>query len=824
MADKSTVMKEAQKYLAKGQIDKAISELEKLIKEAPEGNTHNTIGDLYLKKGDKNNAVESYHKAANFFRHEGFSLKALALYKKILNINPTDAGALYSLGELSEEKGIVTDAIKYYLATADSYIKEGKKDKVLEIYQKILSLSPSNIPLRTKVAEIFLKEGLKTDASKEYIHIAGIYEDKGDFANSKQYYQKVLDLQPLNKDAVLGLSHLFEKAGEIDSAVEHMKEANALFPEDPDVILRCVDLLLIKNDSEGAKSYLQRIVDKDPENMKSRRLLGGIYLKEGQQDKAWDQYVPVLDAMIVEEQYKDAIGILETFRETDPVEVGKRLISIYRQRGEENLVASELISLGDILVARSKNDDALIFYNDALSITPDDELLREKIDSLTRKPEEEIIQWTEGEEQPLAEEQPQKEHISIKAEKSVEDIFTEADIFARYGLLGESRRLLEELSSRDPDNMDVHSRLKNIYIEMSNMDLAVTECIALSELYRRSGDTDSADRVLQEAYEINPEDERLTEKAEESLVEPTSFAPEVEEITEIVTGEPKLEDYQEEISEADFYAKQGLTQEALKVLEKLHGLFPDNGEIREKLLALGKTEEISESPELPEVEEAPEEIIELPEVGAPESVEIDMPEVKEAEEEIGKVTENEFENFVLTDEDLEEAQEMPEPKLDDDVLEIFDEFKKGLEKELGDEDSETHYNLGIAYKEMGLIDDAIKEFQTSRNDPKRFVQSSTMLGVCYVEKGLYSLAIDALKNLLKDFDANDESYWAIKYDLAEAYEKNNDLREALELYTEVYGRDAKFREVDEKLASIKSRIPSIEEKKVRERKDRVSYL
>ena len=86
MSDKASIMKEAQKYLARGQMDKAIAEWEKLAREYPEGNTFNTIGDLYLKKGERSIALDSFHKAATFFKQEGFALKALALYKKILNL------------------------------------------------------------------------------------------------------------------------------------------------------------------------------------------------------------------------------------------------------------------------------------------------------------------------------------------------------------------------------------------------------------------------------------------------------------------------------------------------------------------------------------------------------------------------------------------------------------------------------------------------------------------------------------------------------------------------------------------------------------------
>ena len=70
MLDKTAILKDAQKYLAKGAVDKAISELEKLVKESPDGNTYNMIGDIYLRKGTQKSAIEYYQKAAVFFRQE----------------------------------------------------------------------------------------------------------------------------------------------------------------------------------------------------------------------------------------------------------------------------------------------------------------------------------------------------------------------------------------------------------------------------------------------------------------------------------------------------------------------------------------------------------------------------------------------------------------------------------------------------------------------------------------------------------------------------------------------------------------------------------
>jgi len=801
MADKNSIMKEAQKYLSRGQIDKAIAEWEKLSRESPDGNTHNIIGDLYLKKGNKKSAIDSFHRAANFFRFEGFSLKALALYKKVLNIDPADADALHALAELSEEKGLTTDAIKYYLASADSLLKEGKKDRIVDVYERVLALSPSNVPLRSKVAEIFLREGLISDALKEYISIAKIFDDKGDIQKSKEYYQKVLDLQPANKEAVVGMGYLYEKSGEMESAIEHLKGATELFPDDTDVLLRYAELLLAGGRDDSAKDYLYRIVQREPGSIRPRLLLGDLKLRAGLKEEAWAEYLPVIDRMILEEKNEDAINLLQPFREIEPLETGKRLVSLYREIGQNAHVSEELGRLGDALTERGMNEEALNCYRDALEINPDDSHVKEMIEELVKGAEaqkEAVIISTSGE------------------EKTVEEIFIEADIFSRYGLAGEAIRLLEGLKLREPKNIDVHTRLKSLYLDASDRESAVTQCLILSELYKRIGNSENSEKMLQEASEIYPEDPRLAERVSvaSSAPEKEDSVAESEKPVEAVGSMPNIEDYGEEIAEADFYARQGLAQEASKILERLRGLFPESSDISERLNNLGQISALSETTEI---------------AAAPEGRCEDTAGEKSSEgagEDAARLSKSEkYEDLTLTEQDLVDAQEMPEPALDDEVLEIFQEFKKGLENELGDEDSETHYNLGIAYKEMGLIDDAITEFQTSRSDPKRFLQSSTMLGVCYMEKGLYSLAIEALTGALKTVSDRDESYWAIRYDLGEAYEKNNNLGEALNLFTAVYGWNAKFRSVSEKVSQITMQLSkSGEREKPKVKKDRVSYL
>lgn len=758
MSDKASIIKEAQKYLAHGQVNKAISEWEKLIRESPDGNTYNIIGDLYLKKGDRTEAVDSFHKAADFFRQEGFSLKALALYKKILNIYPGDARSLLALAELNESKGLTTDAIRFYLAAADTLSKEGNKEKLLEIYEKILALSPSNIPLRSKVAEIYLKEGLISEAVKQYLHIARLYGEKGETEKAGEFYRKTLDTQPLNREAILELNSLYERTGNLVQAIEQMKEAAHLFPQDSDILLRFAELGIAGGMLAEAREYLGQITELEPGNIRARRLLGDLYVKEGDREKAWFEYLSVLDEILLDENYEDAIKLLESFKDIDPVETGKRLVSLYTQLGDSPRVVQELTALGDVFIGQERKKEALNCYREALKTAPGDDSVRARVLEL--------------------EKEVGKEHIKVGEKKTSEEAIVEADIYIRYGLYENARDALEAFIETEPENIDLRLRLKNVYSETGDKEKAIGECLALSELYEKKGDIADRGRIIKEAYEINPEDPRLI-----GLTAPAS--PEEEVVVTAPEG-PSIEDYSEEIAEADFYSRQGLLDEAREILERLRNLFPESEEISRKLSSLDH--------------------------------------IAEGEEGITRAEEEEKEPAVSGGE-LLEVEEVPEPALDSDVMDIFNEFKKGLEKELEEEDYETHYNLGIAYKEMGLIDDAIKEFQTSRNDTRRFVDSSNMLGICYIEKGLYPLAVDVLRNAIEKMEDRNESYWVMKYDLAEAYEKNGNLKEALNCFTEVYGWNSKFRAVSDKIDELKvSAAKGFEQKKPKEKKDRVSYL
>lgn len=143
------------------------------------------------------------------------------------------------------------------------------------------------------------------------------------------------------------------------------------------------------------------------------------------------------------------------------------------------------------------------------------------------------------------------------------------------------------------------------------------------------------------------------------------------------------------------------------------------------------------------------------------------------------------------------------------LKEVFDEFRAEL-GEMGteDEDLETHYNLGIAFREMGLLEEAIGEFQkvakaNDRGKTFRYsMQCSTLLGLAFMEKGQPDIAAIWYQRALNTPGLDSESQLALRYDLGVAQESAGDLEAALKSFSQVYAVNIDYRDVAERIASL----------------------
>ena len=124
---------------------------------------------------------------------------------------------------------------------------------------------------------------------------------------------------------------------------------------------------------------------------------------------------------------------------------------------------------------------------------------------------------------------------------------------------------------------------------------------------------------------------------------------------------------------------------------------------------------------------------------------------------------------------------------------LFEEFRSELgEVAKEDEDLETHYNLGIAYREMGLLEEAISEFQkvaSSADKGPAFryaMQCSTLLGLAFMEKGQPAIAAIWYERALKTPGLDQESILALRYDLGVAQESAGNAEAAFQSFSQVY--------------------------------------
>lgn len=139
---------------------------------------------------------------------------------------------------------------------------------------------------------------------------------------------------------------------------------------------------------------------------------------------------------------------------------------------------------------------------------------------------------------------------------------------------------------------------------------------------------------------------------------------------------------------------------------------------------------------------------------------------------------------------------------DADLQRILREFRAGIEQTIPHEDAETHYDLGIAFREMGLLDDAIAEFQIALRSPTRRLEATEALGGCFVSKGDPAIARTVLLQGIAGQGASDDALRGVLYLLGRAEESLGARDEAVRYYQRVYAVDIRFRDVAARLQTL----------------------
>ena len=149
----------------------------------------------------------------------------------------------------------------------------------------------------------------------------------------------------------------------------------------------------------------------------------------------------------------------------------------------------------------------------------------------------------------------------------------------------------------------------------------------------------------------------------------------------------------------------------------------------------------------------------------------------------------------MRDTRMKVADEEPTGDEERDFQEMLARFKQGIDENIDEGDFQSHYDLGVAFKEMGLLDEAIAELQKALRAPDGKLRSSEALGVCFIDKGAYVVAESILRRALDLPASGDQERLGVLYWLGRALEEQGKKVEARELYGRVFAVDIRFRDV-----------------------------
>src|SRR6267378_2701965 len=160
------------------------------------------------------------------------------------------------------------------------------------------------------------------------------------------------------------------------------------------------------------------------------------------------------------------------------------------------------------------------------------------------------------------------------------------------------------------------------------------------------------------------------------------------------------------------------------------------------------------------------------------------------------------EDLPVRDTRMKVADEEPTGDEERDFQEMLARFKQGIDENIEEGDFQSHYDLGVAFKEMGLLDEAIEELQKALRAPDGKLRSSEALGVCFIDKGAYVVAESILRRGLDLPASGDSERLGILYWLGRALEELGKRVEARELYGRVFAVDIRFRDVGERSKAL----------------------
>lgn len=750
--DKAKVLKNAEKFLSQGKINAAIKEYRQIVdNDVNDLTALNMLGDLYVRANKKEEAVSCFERIAEHYSNQEFTLKAIAMYKKIERIRTRDPIIAHKLAELYATQGLVHDARAQYLVVADAYTRAGANRKALDILHKIADLDPNNTEIRLKLADGYLKEGMKRDAADAFIQAAKRLHQIGSNDKALDAYGKALELVRDDFDALRGMLETHIARGTADEAAEVLERIVQSREEDTELVSMLARAYLEAEDPKGAERATALLMARDPANYTQYLPVTRLYLKVGEVDETIRILSTIIERMLAGREERELLEIVNQVLVSNPDHVGalRMLVRIHWWQRDMDALRSALERLAESAEASELIDEERYALTQLVRLAPDEPRYLERLNLLGGL-QEDTAEDLAAMPEPGGGEVPEFETFAVvqDEEEPASQGFEVAE-FETNEALGADFEATAFASDPTASFADLNEEFEpTSHTDFQEVDFNMTSPVAA-----------------------------------EPVAEPDSPA-EAARLENIM---------RQELESVDFYIAQGYSDiavDTLEMLERQFGAHPDIQARRDKLAGGGE----------PAAEAAVFEFGGVEEFAEATPVEA-----------IPFETETSFAAVPVAPPVAPPVATPVGSGIDAGLAELFEEFRAAEEGDTAQEDFETHYNMGTAYKEMELMDEAVQEFQTAANLVKpgdgtsRFLQCCNMLGHCFMQKGMPEAAVIWFKKGLSAPGHTEDEYQALRYELASAYEELGDLKNAREFYTAVYGVDVSYREVADKLSQLKNK-------------------
>ncbi|WP_321370774.1 tetratricopeptide repeat protein [uncultured Desulfuromusa sp.] len=706
--NKDKLLESAQKSLKKKQIAKAIKDYAKIVELDPaDVRSRQKLAELYVRTNKNTEAYEQYESIAKYFSSNGFYLKAIAIYKQMQRLDPSQVALFNRLAELNEKQGLLGNAMTEYRNLVDYYGRNGMIADEIKTLEKMRDLDLNNLNVRVKLAEVYANNERKDEGYSELDSVLEILSEKGDFDKILKLYKMFLPLYPNNNKLQMGLALAFYEKRDYARGVHILENLLKGKPADPDLLR-----LLGRGYSdlkEWAKSceIYQKLLSMDPTDLDIRESL----IKCEIDGRHYDFALAEL------EEWKD------TFFKADRLDRLKEFYEILKEELADNRVVLQTL-------------------DSIYELTGEGDKLLDIISEQEEEPEEMILDETLSD-----------------------------------SLLGSAEEDIS-VSDHDLDLVDEDPDLTFDIVEDETVDLQLESSLDGGF----SGEVADADAVI----ELNIDDSMSPAP---SIGEDLDFSFDMEEDPSEELAPAVEHNLQADLEEAEFYVQQGLYLEAEKLCQAILAYEPDSAECRQKL------EEIEGL--LHREQEQPEE-----DIATASSNPLDK-----------SFSEVDFTSGL----DTLIPDKATEKKI----------FKTDVDEQIAADDLESHYNLGIAYREMGLLDDAISEFEKAEIEPARYVDCQTLKGLSFSDKGDYENAELMFQQALDSAHLEDMQRLNLGYELGLLYERAERSSDALVSYQNVFSQDSNYRDVRDKIVILKNTLGIAEDDPdnvVDGNKERISFL